>query len=306
MSSRTRNAAPQGTLDLPADDEKPSASKQATGPLAGLTEPEPEARARAAALQSSLARGRASVHAFAAALAAHRPPLTAACAPSAHKLGRARAATAEPAEVPSSTSSAASTPEAPGTFDASGTPWAPGPSRQYPVAWALWGRGTQTSGVLSANDAHAHPEDPATTPQAAPPPTTELAVRPPPGRPTVRGPVRTRPAPTAAPASTLLAETTDAALLVASPDGAQSMQLSFRDDVFAQLQCNIEVGPRGVVATFYAEDVNTRRLLAAESDALRLRLEARGLSVAAVRVAASGEAPAVPAAWAQVAAPESP
>lgn len=299
MSSRTRNAASRGTLDLPADDEQPSAPKQGKGPLAGLTEPEPEARARAAALQSSLARGRASVNAFAAALAAHRPPAAAASALSARKLGRARVAPAEPAGTSSSTSAAPSTPAAPGT------PWAPGPSRQYPVAWALWGRGTQTSGASSADDAHARarPADPTTTTQAVPPPPTELAVRPPPGRPTVRGAVRTRPAPTAVPASTLLAETTDAALLVASPDGAQSMQLSIRDDVFAQLQCNIEVGPQGVVATFYAQDVNTRRLLAAESDALRLRLEARGLSVAAVRVAAAGEAPAVPAAWAQVVAP---
>jgi flagellar hook-length control protein FliK len=52
----------------------------------------------------------------------------------------------------------------------------------------------------------------------------------------------------------------------------------------ADVACVVDVSPNGVVATFYVDDANTRRLLEGQADRLRASLNDRGLSQAAVRV----------------------
>ena len=76
----------------------------------------------------------------------------------------------------------------------------------------------------------------------------------------------------------------DTTMLIANPDGTAAFEIAFDDEVFQNLACSITVGPAGIIATFRAPDVNTRRLLEAEAGKLRVRLSERGLKVAEVRV----------------------
>jgi hypothetical protein len=118
----------------------------------------------------------------------------------------------------------------------------------------------------------------------APPsePEDEAPLRPPPGAPIVRPPARRRAAVEAVPQE-LLESTADSAMLVNDAEGT-SFDISIRDDVFSELACRITVNDGKVIATFKVSDVNTRRLLEAESGRLRAQLEERGLTVAAIRV----------------------
>lgn len=119
---------------------------------------------------------------------------------------------------------------------------------------------------------------------APPPPAFDPEPRPPVGAPAVRPSAPSRPAPEAIDQS-LLETLADNALLHQNPDGSASFEVSFNDEVFQDLACTIQFGDEGVVATFRALDVNTRRLLEAEAGRLRVRLEDRGLKVREVRVA---------------------
>lgn len=82
----------------------------------------------------------------------------------------------------------------------------------------------------------------------------------------------------------LLEQAADTALLMTEGDGTTSFQISFHDDVFADLACTIAVRASRVTATFRVRDENLRRLLEAESGRLRVSLESRGLKVEDVRV----------------------
>lgn len=106
---------------------------------------------------------------------------------------------------------------------------------------------------------------------------------PPLGSAAVRPSAPARPAPTAVDQS-LLEGMAENALVLQGPDGAASFEISFHDDVFSDLACCVSVEDGQVVATFRVCDVNTRRLLEAESARLRSQLEERGLKVRAVRV----------------------
>lgn len=107
--------------------------------------------------------------------------------------------------------------------------------------------------------------------------------RPPPFAPMVRPSPPPRKGPESVDQATL-ESMVDTSMLVANPDGSAAFEIAFDDDVFQNLACSISVTPQGVVATFKAPDVNTRRLLEAEAGKLRVRLSERGLRVAEVRV----------------------
>ncbi|MEO0812824.1 MAG: hypothetical protein AAFY60_08170 [Myxococcota bacterium] len=159
----------------------------------------------------------------------------------------------------------------------------PTPSpRRYDLALALLGASPTSSGEETTIYA---------PPPAVPEPVqSTVAVdevpeaRPPVGVPAVRPSAPVRPAPEAIDQS-LLETLADNALLHQNPDGTAAFEVSFHDEVFQDLACTIQFGEDGVVATFRAVDVNTRRLLEAESGRLRVRLEDRGLKVKEVRVA---------------------
>ena len=126
-------------------------------------------------------------------------------------------------------------------------------------------------------------------PRGPPPPPdeedepTRITSRPPPFAPMVRP---SAPAPKGAELvdQDTLTAMVDTSMLVAQPDGTAAFEIAFDDEVFQNLACTIAVGPGGVIATFRAPDVNTRRLLEAEAGRLRVRLSERGLKVAEVRV----------------------
>jgi len=71
-------------------------------------------------------------------------------------------------------------------------------------------------------------------------------------------------------------------------EGYALFEIVIADEVFPELRCSIAQTPDGVLATFFAADVNTRRLLEAEAPRLRLRLEERGLKVAEISIATPG------------------
>ncbi len=124
---------------------------------------------------------------------------------------------------------------------------------------------------LARLDALANPEPP------------QMPNRPPPFAPTVRPSPPPRRGPGAVDEASL-ASMVDTSMLVANPDGTAAFEIAFDDEVFQNLACSITIGPAGVIATFRAPDVNTRRLLEAEAGNLRVRLSERGLKVAEVRV----------------------
>ncbi len=107
--------------------------------------------------------------------------------------------------------------------------------------------------------------------------------RPPAGAPAVRPSVQES-APAMRASSDLLEQTADAAMLQTSPDGAVSFDISISDDVFNDLACRIGVANGEIVATFFAADPNTARLLEAEAGRLRVQLEKKGMRVSRVDV----------------------
>lgn len=143
--------------------------------------------------------------------------------------------------------------------------------------------------ALAILGGHALPEvnppvDPAVASDVGSEPEPTLTPRYPPlGSPAVRPSAPARPAPTPVDQS-LLEGMAENALVLHGPDGAASFEISFHDDVFSDLACCVSVEDGQVVATFRVCDVNTRRLLEAESGRLRSQLEERGLKVRAVRV----------------------
>ncbi len=140
---------------------------------------------------------------------------------------------------------------------------------------------------LARLDALANPVEPtviARVPEAAVEPTAGARRdRPPPFAPMVRPSPPPRRGPDAVDQASL-ESMVDTSMLVANPDGSAAFEIAFDDEVFQNLACTISVTPQGVVATFKAPDVNTRRLLEAEAGKLRVRLSERGLRVAEVRV----------------------
>ncbi len=114
-------------------------------------------------------------------------------------------------------------------------------------------------------------------------PAPQVPDRPPPFAPMVRPSPPPRRGPESVDEASL-ASMVDTSMLIANPDGTAAFEIAFDDDVFRNLACSITVGPAGVIATFRASDVNTRRLLEAEAGNLRVRLSERGLKVAEVRV----------------------
>ena len=87
-----------------------------------------------------------------------------------------------------------------------------------------------------------------------------------------------------------LENTVESALLLATPEGEKSFEITIKDEVFHDLVCRISVEKRGVVATFIAPDTQVRRLLQAQTQQLRQKLEARGLKVAKLAVLTSAPA----------------
>ncbi|MEZ0312092.1 MAG: hypothetical protein ACAI38_09965 [Myxococcota bacterium] len=119
--------------------------------------------------------------------------------------------------------------------------------------------------------------------ELANPTAAELPHRPPPFAPMVRPSPPPRRGPESVDEASL-ASMVDTTMLIANPDGTAAFEIAFDDEVFQNLACSITVGPAGIIATFRAPDVNTRRLLEAEAGKLRVRLSERGLKVAEVRV----------------------
>ncbi len=112
---------------------------------------------------------------------------------------------------------------------------------------------------------------------------TRITSRPPPFAPMVRPSAPAPKGPETIDQDTMTAMV-DTTMLVSQPDGSAAFEIAFDDEVFQNLACTIAVGPSGVIATFRAPDINTRRLLEAEAGRLRVRLSERGLKVAEVRV----------------------
>ena len=122
-----------------------------------------------------------------------------------------------------------------------------------------------------------------------------LPKHPPPGAPMVRSAV----GPSGAfvqggAAQERLVALADSAVLVSTPSGAVTFDISFRHEVLGPLACRITLKEGVIRAVFYAADVNTRRLLEAESGRLCRAIEDRGLVVSKVEVVV-GEP--VTAAW---------
>jgi len=155
--------------------------------------------------------------------------------------------------------------------------------RQYPVALSKLAAEDRSGAIFAGADV----ADFAAAPAAAE--TVEivaepgLAERPPPGVPVVRPSVRAAEAAGELPA--LPEDAAGAAMFIAQPDGSSAFEVSLEVETLGPLRCQIVVAEDGVHATFFAGDVNLRRLLEAEAPRLRNALEARGLAVQAVRVA---------------------
>jgi len=77
--------------------------------------------------------------------------------------------------------------------------------------------------------------------------------------------------------------------IAANPDGSTVFEVALDVANLGPLRCAVSLHQGTVEATFFATDVNLRRLLEAEAPHLRDALSARGLSVSAVRVELSAE-----------------
>jgi hypothetical protein len=145
--------------------------------------------------------------------------------------------------------------------------------RDYPLALSLLPK-LPPEYAESAEPA----EQPAHTP-AQPP-----RARPPAGAPSIRPAAVRRRQPADIIPQDLLQKASETALMWSEPSGATSFRIDFADDFFQDAACIITVSGKDVVATFYVEDVNARRLLEAESRRLQDSLEQRGLQHATVRI----------------------
>jgi len=121
-------------------------------------------------------------------------------------------------------------------------------------------------------------------PDAEPPPqpVDPEVLRPPPGAATVRPSVRDR-RPSGAVDPDLLSKAASGARVIET-GGATSFEITFADDVFANLVCQLTFDEGRLVALFRVPDHNLRRLLEAEAGRLRVQLEGRGLKVEEVKV----------------------
>ncbi len=150
-----------------------------------------------------------------------------------------------------------------------------GGGRRYDLALAA-------AGMQAAEEETPHQLPPAAPAKQADLRSTLRPGRPPPGAPTVRPPAKRQKAEPVP--QDLLESTADSMLLVSEPDGSSAFEVSIRDDLFDELTCRISWRDGGLVAEFRAADVDLRRLLAAESGRLRVRLEEKGIRVAEVLV----------------------
>lgn len=173
--------------------------------------------------------------------------------------------------------------------------------RRYPLAWSMLrdvphaaSEGgepseAQAAHTCAAEDAAVAAEWTADAPdgQGAAPSFEKapaLPARPPRGAASIRPAAQRKKQPADAVPQDLLQQTSESALMWTEPSGGTSFRIDFSDDLFDETACIITVTGRDVVATFYVEDVNARRLLEAESRRLEANLAGRGISRAQVRI----------------------